>query len=121
MTAPVSLSSIIAVAGIGYSLAIGVYSLSGCYSEEDASLSRQLFDVIFVVINTIITIIAWLLFISTSGTTTPLVAALFILADAVFVVKELVTLAGIYFGEKPKASLYLKSDLYCLQRIRVIK
>ena len=99
MTTPLIL--IISIGGIAYSIIIGIYSVSNHHAESIDSIYQHAFDDFFVVLNTGISVIAWLLFLSTAGTTTPLVAALFILAEAVFVIKESINIALFYWYGAP--------------------
>ena len=90
---PPELTLFISVAGIVYSVTVAFYSMSDVEIKSMDSVYRQAFDDFFVLLNAGISIVAWLLFLSTAGTTTPLVAGLFILAEAVFILKELINLA----------------------------
>ncbi len=105
------LTLFISVAGIVYSVTAAVYSVSGAEIKSMDSVYRQAFDDFFVLLNAGISIVAWLLFLSTAGTTTPLVAGLFILAEAVFILKELINLALFFWYETPSINRDTRPDI----------
>jgi hypothetical protein len=105
-----SITIIISIAGIAYSITMCVYGVSDYHAKSIASVYQQAFDDFFLLINTAISIIAWLMFMSTAGTTTPLVATLFVLAEAVFVMKELINMALFYWYEKPAVNLFTNQE-----------
>ena len=108
---PPELTLFISVAGIVYSVTVAVYSVSGAEIKSMDSVYRQAFDDLFVLLNAGISIIAWLLFLSTAGATTPWVATLFILAEAVFVIKELINLALFCWYEMPSINRDANPDM----------
>lgn len=88
-----SFTFLISISGIVYSVTVAIYSISDTQIKSIDAVYQHAFDDFFVILNAWISIIAWLLFLSSAGTTTPLVAVLFILAEAVFVLKEGINLA----------------------------
>ncbi len=106
-----SFTIFISIAGIAYSITICIYGLSDHHVKSIPSVYQQAFDDFFTILNTSVSIVAWLIFMSTAGTTTPLVAALFVLAEAVFVIKELINLALFYWYEIPEVNPYANAEI----------
>ena len=105
-----SITIFISIAGIAYSITMCVYGVSDYHAKSIASVYQQAFDDFFLLINTGVSIVAWLLFLSTAGTTTPLVAAFFVLAEAVFIMKELINIALFYWYERPAINLFASQE-----------
>lgn len=105
-----SFTILISVAGVAYSITMCVYGVSDYHAKSIASVYQQAFDDFFLLINAGISIVAWLMFLSTAGTTTPLVAALFVLAEAVFIMKELINIALFYWYERPEINLFASKE-----------
>jgi hypothetical protein len=105
-----TITMFISIAGIAYSITICVYGVSDYQVKSIASVYQQAFDDFFVIMNAGISIVAWLMFMGTAGTTTPLVAALFVLAEAVFVIKELINIALFYWYKQPTINLFRSQE-----------
>ena len=90
------LTMTISVGGIIYSTIVCVYSLSTGPVNSIETVYKNAFDDAFVILNAVLSISGWLLFLATAGSTTPLVAGLFVMAEAVFVMKELINIALFY-------------------------
>lgn len=116
-----SLTLVISIGGIFYSIIVGIYSVSNQHAESIDSIYQHAFDDLFVVLNTGISVIAWLLFLSTAGTTTPLVATLFILAEAVFVIKESINIALFYWYGSPMVNPHVNPTTRHHQMLNAIE
>ena len=104
-------SLFIAVSGMIYSIAMGIYSLSNPHATSLASAYQLAFNDFFVLLNTGISVAAWVLFLSSAGMTTPLVATLFILSELVFVIKEIINLSLFHWYAIPTVSLHASREL----------
>lgn len=91
-----SFTFFVSIAGIIYSITLAIYTVSYTQIQSMDSIFQHDFDVFCVWLNTGLTIIGWLLFLMASGATTPVVAALFILAEAVYIIQALNNLILIF-------------------------
>ena len=115
------LTLFIAVSGITYSIIMGIYSRSTAHATSLASAYQLAFHDFFVWLNTGLSVIAWILFLSTMGATTPLVAALFILSELVFVIKESINLSLCHWYNMPTVDLNASRDIQRNQTRLVIE
>ena len=106
------LTLLIAATGIAYSITTGVYNVSGTPSESIASVYQKAFDDFFILLNIGISCVAWILFLSTAGTVTPLVASLLIMAEAIFVIKELINIAIFCWYGAPKINPHARPVIH---------
>lgn len=90
---------------------IGIHNLSDTHVTSLASAYQKAFHDCFVLLNMALSIGAWLLFLSTMGTTTPLVATLFILSEVVFVIKESINLSLFHWYDMPTVDLNANSGI----------
>lgn len=97
-----SVNAIIAGGGLIYASAIGIQTLYEHLTNENKSESyyQQFKDNFFALSNIVLNITAWSLMI-TAAVTTPVISLVFIAADAVLIIKELVSLGYIYLSENP--------------------
>ena len=110
----------ISVGGIIYSTMVCVYSLSTGPVNSIEAVYKNAFDDAFVILNAVLSISGWLLFLATAGSTTPLVAGLFVMAEAVFVMKELINMA-LFYGYDAAAINPQDSAEMISQQLRAIK
>ena len=115
------LTILIAATGIAYSVTTGVYNVSDSPSESIASVYQNAFDDFFILLNVGISIIAWILFLSTAGTVTPLVASLFILAETIFIIKELISIAMFCWYGAPTINPHASPEIRSHQTQLVIE
>lgn len=106
-----SFTFIISIAGIAYSVTVAICNFSDPKIKSTNDVYQYAFDDLFVLLNAALSIIAWLLFLSTAGTTTPLVAALFIAAEAVFIFKEIITFALFNHYQVPLINRDVRFDI----------
>ena len=101
------------IAGLGmtYSIVMGIYSLSNRRATSLSSVYQLAFNDFFVLLNTGISVIAWIFFLSTAGVTTPLVATLFILSELVFVIKEIISMSLLHWYDMPTVHLDASRDI----------
>lgn len=104
------LTLVIGLSGITYSIIIGLYSQSNAQVTSTASVYQRAFDDFFVFLKMGVSVIAWGLFMSTAGITTPLVATVFILSELVFVMKESITLFLFHWYDMPTISLNVSPE-----------
>lgn len=102
---------VIAVSGMTYSIVMGIYSLSNPHATSLASAYQLAFNDFFVWLNTGISVAAWVLFLSSAGMTTPLVATLFILSELVFVIKEIINLSLFHWYDMPTIPLHASREI----------
>ena len=115
------LTLFIAVSGMTYSIVMGIYSLSNPHATSLASAYQLAFNDFFVLLYTGISIAAWVLFLSSAGTTTPLVATLFVLSEFVFVIKEIINLSLFHWYDMPTVSLNASREIQRNQTRMAIK
>ena len=95
-----TVASFISGSGLIFAVGVGFKTLYEYHADEPTSYFQVFRDNFLALSKIVLTIAAWALML-TAAVTTPVVSVLFVLADAVIIVKELISLAYIYLKNAP--------------------
>lgn len=103
------------VIGAVFTTAVAIYSFHQTLTDKRLSMRRQFLENFFLSANLIFKYTAFGLLFTAMTTTTPIVATLFLLAEGVNVLKEVVNLIHLSIQNRQKQSLFSTSDLSSMQ------